>query len=184
MIVIKRNLDMKRLYVLLILIVALVLPLSSATFEEVKAKTSSKDKIDFPQDALAPSPTIFALVLSNTREGGEEQQSQLLKWHTSLLNTPSFPKNVQIYHFPVIEGAPGFAKGFIRKGLGETYEEIVSDDNVAVLFVDDAQGFATTAGLPFNNSATVVVVDKKGNVKGYATGEVSDEKINTILALL
>ena len=175
---------MKKLFVVIILLSSLLLPLTSASFEEVKAKTSSKDKIDFPDDALSSFSTIFALVLSNTREGGEEQQKQLLSWHTSLISSPSFPKNVNIYHFPVIEDPPGFVKGFIRNGLGETYEGVVDDDKVAVLFVDDAQAFATKAGLPFNNSATIVVVDKKGTVKGYATGEVTSEKMSSILALL
>ena len=159
-------------------------PITGASFEEVKARTSSKDKIDFPNDALSSNPTIFAFILSDTREGGEKQQSQLLQWHTSLLNNPSFPENVQIYHFPVIAGAPGFVKGFIRNGLGETYEGVVDDDNVAVLFVDNAKSFAVNAGLPFNNDATVVVVDNKGNIIGYTTGEVSNEKLNRILSLL
>jgi hypothetical protein len=175
---------MKRFYIVILLLCALLSPITGSSFEEVKARTSSKNKMDFPDDALSSYSTIFAFVLSNTREGGERQQSQLLQWHTSLLNNPSFPENVQIYHFPVIAGAPGFVKGFIRNGLGETYEEVVNDDNVAVLFVDDAASFATKAGLPFNNDATIVVVDNRGNIKGYTTGEVSNEKMNTILTLL
>ncbi|NCB01093.1 MAG: hypothetical protein EOM67_02870 [Spirochaetia bacterium] len=178
---------MKRNYYMLIsitLMALLALPLFSATFEEVDAKTSGKDKIEFPKDALSKGSTIFALVLSNTREGGEEQQKLLLDWHTSLTGHPSFPKEVSIYHFPVIENPPGFVKGFIRKGLGETYEGVVEDDKVAVLFVKDAPKFATSAGIPFDDTATVVVVDNKGNVKGFAKGEVSSDKIRTILALL
>lgn len=175
---------MKKIVIIFALLIALLAPLSSATFEKVKAKTSAKDKIEFPTDALSSQSTIFALVLSDSREGGEVQQQHLLTWHTSLINHPSFPKNITIYHFPVIEDPPGFVKGFIRKGLGETYEGFVADDKVAVLFVDDAKAFATAAGLPYNNNATVVVVDNKGVVKGYATGEVTNEKLNSIIALL
>ncbi len=158
--------------------------LFSASFEKVEAKTTSKDKINFPIDALSSQSTIFALVLSDSREGGEAQQKELLDWHRALLQHPSFPKSVNIYHFPVIQDPPGFVKGFIRKGLGETYKGVVDDDKVAILFVDDTPKFASHAGLPFNDSSTVVVVDTHGNVKGFATGEVTNDKIESIIALL
>lgn len=174
---------MKKIFAMILVTIVLT-PLFSATFEKVDARTSGKDKIEFPKDILSSRKTIFAFVLSDSREGGETQQQHLLTWHKSLVTHPSFPQGVNIYHLPVIEDPPGFVKGFIRKGLGETYKGFVDDDKVAVLFVDDAASFATKAGLPFSNSATVVVVDNKGAVKGYATGEVTNEKLQSIIALL
>ena len=172
------------LTLILIFMIGSFATIGAASFDLLKTKNSDNKTVTFPTEFLSEGNSIFAFVLSSSREGGESQQKHLLDWQEQLTEHPNFPSSVSIYHLPVIENPPGFVKGFIRKGLGKTYKEYVEDDKVAVLFVKDAEKFALQANLAFEEEAVVAVVDKEGNVIGFVQGEVSSSKIEKLLALL
>ncbi len=169
---------------LLLLILISSLSLFGGDFDSIKVKNGVNESLTFPTDFLSDTYTIFAFVLSSSREGGETQQQQLLSWHTRLTEHENFPKNIKIYHLPVIKNPPGFVKGFIRRGLANTYKETVEEKMVAVLFVKDSEKFASKATLPFEDEAVVAVVDPFGKVTGFVQGEVTDEKVETLLSYL
>ncbi len=168
----------------IILLTVLIPVLSASSFDDLKTKTGEGKTITFPGDFLDGDSAIFAFVLSDSREGGERQQQELLLWHQQLISSPMYDPSVQIYHLPVIAGAPGFVKGFIRNGLAKVYSQTVSEENIAVLFVKDAEKFAKEAGLPFGQEAVVAVVDSGGDVKGWVQGEFTSRKLDEIFSLL
>jgi len=172
--------------IVLILFFTTIIPstVGASDFDRIKSKTSANTSISFPDDLLHEGSSIFAFVLSDSREGGETQQETLLLWQKTLTEHPLYRSDVPIYHLPVIAGAPGFVKGFIRKGLGSVYQGIVDEEHVAVLFVKDGEKFASQAKLPFNEGAVITVVNSKGEIKGFVHGDVTPLKVEKIISLL
>jgi len=154
-------------------------------FESVKAKTFDKKKFRFPDDLQGNPVNILFLAMSNEREGGEEQQQDLLAWYASLKEAGAFSPSALPYHFIVMESPPFFVKGLITGAMRDVYEAgNVSPSQSAVFFVDDLSAFAASAGVPLDEQPTIVLTSTDGRPLAQFKGEVSEAGIAEVLNAL
>lgn len=171
---------MRRFFFLLLLATVLMHTLPGASFLSIEARTIGGTDFDFPSDALASGPALFALAMGTSRENGEVQQQHLLAWQTFLEASESPLKTLPLYHFPIIE-APGFVHGIIRRGIAKSYEGTVAPHRAAVIFTKDTEKFAAAAAIPIDDQATVVLVLRDGTIAGFVKGLPSAESLQTLM---
>lgn len=164
----------KRTISLLLMLLLSLSLLCGGSFQEYAAKTVSGDDFDFPDDALEDAPVVFALAMGTSRDSGEIQQNHLLQWESYLKTQKSPLTTLRIFHFPIIE-APRFVHGVIRRGIGKSYEDVVPEDQAAVIFIKDTEEFAEQAEIPLDDLATVVLVLPDGTIAGYVKGPPSPQ---------
>ncbi|MDD3930059.1 MAG: hypothetical protein PHY87_09695 [Sphaerochaeta sp.] len=176
---------MKHLLLAVCLAVCLSLvPLSGASFPSVEGKTFADQEIVFPDDLLSPEPIVVAITLSSSRKNGEEQQEEFIEWQKRLVETGSPLREVPIYHVAVIDGAPFFVRGAIRKGIAKEYEQVVEPSFGMVLFLSKAERFASEAGITIDGQPTLVVLTQDGTVKGFVKGAFSEESRSQLAQIL
>ncbi len=158
--------------------------LFSASFEEEKTKTADGETFVFPTDALHNGPAIFALTMGKDRENGEVQQMQVISWQKYFDKEPKTLGAVPVYHFAVLSGVPFFVKGTIRGALHKFYADKTDPSLVGVLFVSKTDKFSQQAGIPSDDSGTLVVVAPDGNIAGYIKGEVTPSKVEQLKNIL
>lgn len=168
----------KLIYVVFIILVTLG-SLPGGSLQQYEASTVAGEDFIFPNDALDDEPVLFALAMGTTRESGEVQQQQLLQWDSEIKarNTPL--ETLRFYHFPIIE-APRFIHGVIRRGIGKSYKDIVSEELAAVIFIKDTESFAEQAEIPLDDQATVVLVLPDNTVAGFVKGPFSLESMERL----
>ncbi len=170
-------------HLLLAVCLALV-PLSGASFPSVEGKTFADLDIMFPDDLLTDEEVVVAITLSSSRKNGEEQQEAFLEWQKRLTEPTSPLREATIYHVAVIDGAPFFVRGTIRKGIAKEYASVVEPSFGVVLFLSKAERFASQAGIPIDGQPTLVVLTQNGTVKGFVKGAYSKERRDQLAQLL
>ncbi len=176
---------MKKQTLAMIVILSLCLPLLfSASFEEEKTKTADGENFIFPTDALHNGAAIFALTMGKDRENGEVQQMQMIGWQQYFDQNPQTLGAVPVYHFSILSGVPFFVKGTIRGALHALYADKTEPSQVGVLFVSKTEKFAQQAGIPSDESGTLVVVASDGSVVGFVKGEVTANKVQQLKGML
>lgn len=169
-------------FVLVALVV--VLPLSGASFPSSEGKTFSDKDIVFPDDLLQEEPIVVAITLSSSRKNGEEQQVAFLEWQKRLTEPTSPVREAPIFHVAVIDGAPFFVRGTIRKGIAKEYASVVEPSFGVVLFLSKAERFAAQAGITIDGQPTLVVLTQDGTVKGFVKGSYTEERRAQLAQLL
>jgi hypothetical protein len=157
---------------------------ASGSFERVKAKSFDKEKFTFPDDVRGTKLDIFFLAMGAERESGEAQQLALLDWHKALDERGVFSDAVMPYHFPVLAGVPFFVKGMIIGAMRETYEGKIPLDQASVLFIDDLNVFAGSAGLTLDEQPTIVIVSADAKPLQSFKGTVSSAGVDEIVAAI
>lgn len=170
---------MRRYLPLIVVLLTVLVPLYSASFPPVQARTIGGSSFNFPSDALAEGPALFAIAMGSSRENGELQQQHLLAWQKYIEASTSSLRSWPIYHLPVIE-APGFVHALIRRGIAKSYEALVDPSRAAVIFVKDTPRFAAAAGIPLDDRATIAVVLQDGRIAGFVKGLPTDETLGSL----
>ena len=167
-----------------LVVVASLLPLSGASFPSVAGKTFSDADILFPDDLLSSEPIVVAITLSSSRKNGEEQQTAFIEWQKRLTEMGSPLREAAVYHVAIIDGAPFFVRGAIRKGIAKEYASVVETTNGLVVFLSKAERFASQAGIAIDGQPTLVVLSQDGTVKGFVKGSYSEERRKELAQLL
>lgn len=118
---------------------------------------------------------LIALNIGTSRSnGGEVQQEALIAWQDAIETSTSLTRFAPpFYHISVIEGgAPFFVRGAIRRGLAESFENLIDLERGGVLFLSKAEKFAKQAEIPpiDGGEPTLVVVSSDGTITGYVKG--------------
>jgi hypothetical protein len=148
--------------------------------QEVKTKTFDGEKIIFPKDLKGQPLRVFFLAISNSKEGGERQQQELLAWQASIDESGGFPEGVLGYHFPVLQDSFFLPSGIIRNAMADSYKDKVPLSQAGVLFVKDLDTFLSSAGIELDDQATIVIVDPDARVLTQIKGTVSEEKLTAL----
>ncbi|WP_321300948.1 hypothetical protein [uncultured Sphaerochaeta sp.] len=157
--------------------------LFSGTFPEEKVKSFADTEFIFPTDLIKDSPILIALNIGTSRENGEVQQAALIAWQDAVEGSDDSLRYAPFYHISVIEGAPFFVRGAIRRGLAGSFEGLIDPERGGVLFLSKAEKFAEQAEIPIDGEPTLVVVSTDGTITGYVKGEVNSFALSTLAAL-
>jgi hypothetical protein len=172
---------MRKFFVMLLFLVV-ISTLSGGMIAPIETETLDGDAFIFPTEAVKGSVAIVGLAMGTSRENGEVQQAQLIEWHTRLGAAPEPLNGAKLYHIPVID-APRFIQGIIRRGIIKSYEEVIPLDQVAILFIKKPEQFASDAGIPIDDDATVAVISQDGTVAGYVKGSPTVRTITELQAI-
>ncbi|HLW21968.1 MAG TPA: hypothetical protein VKZ39_02160 [Sphaerochaetaceae bacterium] len=175
----------RRIMILLIVILlsSTQLLMSGASFATVETKTLDGADFTFPDDALKTQITLFALALGTSRASGEMQQGHLLQWQRLLESDGGSLGKIPIYHFPVLD-VPRFIQGVVRRGIAKSYDELVPPDQGAILFLKQADEFASQAGIPIDDQATLAVVRSDRSIVGFVKGPPTTATYTELKSLL
>ena len=88
------------------------------------------------------------------------------------------------YHFPVMAGVPFFVKGMISGAMRDSFEGKLPQDQVAVLFIKDLEGFAAGPGIELDGQPTIVITTADAKPLRAFKGEVSPEGVDEIVAAI
>lgn len=174
----------RKLVSVVLLLLVFSFSMFAAEFPAVQTETFGGDAFSFPGDALEGQPVVFTLAMSTSRKNGQWQLDQLVAWHRELIQPGVIPSRIEVFHFSVIESPPRFVRGFIRRGTAKELEGAVSAHRAAVLFVEDAAGFARQSGIPVDTRPTVVLLRPDGTIAGYVKGTVSSEAVGLLQQLV
>nr|WP_319474219.1 hypothetical protein [uncultured Sphaerochaeta sp.] len=169
--------------ILLFLLLSCNQLLFAGTFPEEKAKSFADTDFVFPTDLIQDAPVLIALNIGTSRENGEVQQEALIAWKDAVEGSNTTLSYAPFYHISVIEGAPFFVRGAIRRGLAESFEGLIEPEQGGVLFLSKAEKFAKQAEIPIDGEPTVVVVSTDGTITGYVKGQVNSLSLSTLVAL-
>jgi hypothetical protein len=157
--------------------------LFAGTLSEEKAKSLADTEFVFPTDLLKDSPVLIALNIGTSRENGEMQQEALIDWQNVIESSSFSFQSAPLYHISVIEGAPFFVRGAIRRGLAESFGDLIDPKRGAVLFLSKAEKFAKQAEIPIDGEPTMVVVRSDGKITGYVKGRVDSLALSNLAAI-
>ncbi len=157
--------------------------LFSGIFPEEKAKSFANTDFVFPTDLIKDTPVLIALNIGTSRTNGEVQQEALLAWQDAVEGSAAPLRFAPFYHISVIEGAPFFVRGAIRRGLAESFGDLIDPERGGVLFLSKAEKFAKQAEIPIDGEPTMVVVSTDGTITGYVKGQVDSFSLSKLAAL-
>ncbi len=157
--------------------------LFGASFPIEEGKRFTGEDFTFPVDLLQDGAVIVALNIGTSRENGEVQMASLFAWQEELEQSSSSLNSAVLFHLSVIDGAPFFVKGAIRKGLAESYGQAIDLQQGAVVFLSKAEKFAEQAHIPIDGEPTLVVLAPDGTIAGYVKGEVDAQALSRLEAL-
>ncbi len=115
---------------------------------------------------------LIALNIGTSRSNGEVQQEALIAWQDAIETSTSLTRFAPFYHISVIEGAPFFVRGAIRRGLAESFENLIDLERGGVLFLSKAEKICQAGRNPHRWEPTLVVVSSDGTITGYVKGRV------------
>jgi len=150
-------------------------------FAKVKMETFDKEKFVFPEDMNAELINLVFLGMSNDQDNGQLQQEQLLDWHAALEERGVFNDQVKAYHFPAMNSPPFFVKGIIRGAMAESYEGKVPLNQSGVMYLDDLDEFAGSAGLTVDDQPTIVIADGDGKPLKLFKGAMTPAKVDALV---
>ena len=153
-------------------------------FMAINTKTFDKEKFVFPSSFKGRKINLLFLGMSNDQDNGQALQLQLLDWHKALAERGAFSDDVMPYHFMAMNSPPFFVKGIIRNAMGEVYEGVVPANQGGVLYLDDLDAFAKSAGLTVDEQATIVLTSAKGKPIEVFKGPVSEEGLQSLTKAL
>lgn len=150
-------------------------------FQEVEIETLDKEDFDFPNDLRAKSLNIVMLAMSKEQDNGTAQGDALVEWYAALEEQGLLTDEVLAWHFSVMK-VPFFIKGLIRGGLADSYEGKLPLDQAGPIFIKDIDGFAESAGIELDGQPSIVLVSADGELLELFKGDVSEERVATIVA--
>jgi hypothetical protein len=153
-----------------------------AAFMQVETETLDEQEFIFPDDMQASSLNIVMLAMSEDKDNGSWQGDALLEWYAALDEAGILSDSVLGWHFSVMK-VPFFVKGLVRGGLTESYAGKIPPNQAGALFVDP-QKFVASAGLVLDDQPTIVLMTPDGDFLQTFKGEVSDEGISAIAAVV
>ena len=171
------------LLICMLLLLGAHVQLSSGTFATIETRSLDGVAFSFPHDALKEEITLFALAMGTSRESGEIQQEQLLRWQKLLESDTGTLVSIPLYHFPVLD-VPRFIQGVVRRGIAKSYEGVIPADRGAILFMRQPETFATQAGIPIDDRATIAVVRSDGTIIGFVKGPPSTQGYDSLRSLV
>ena len=150
-------------------------------FQEVEIETLDKEDFDFPNDLRAKSLNIVMLAMSKEQDNGTAQGDALVEWYAALEEQGLLTDDVLAWHFSVMK-VPFFVKGLIRGGLADSYEDKLPLNQAGAIFIKDIDGFAESAGIEIDGQPSIVLVSADGELLELFKGDVSEERVATIVA--
>ena len=150
-------------------------------FQEVEIEKLDKKDFDFPNDLNAKSLNIVLLAMSKEQDNGTAQGDALVEWYAALEEEGLLTDEVLAWHFSVMK-VPFFVKGLIRGGLADSYEGKLPLNQAGPIYVKDIDKFAQSAGIELDGQPSIVLVSPDGELLELFKGDVSEERVATIVA--
>lgn len=156
------------------LLAAALLACGQALAEEgapLTAENLSEQTVNVPAD-LPPSAI---LLVGFSRDANPEVQP----WWEAL-QAARAERDITPYSVTVIDGAPSFMQGMIRKGISERAAD--SRRDYILLVMEDAAAWRAFVGATDDATAHVVRLDEDGGICVRRTGPLTDDALLDIVA--
>ncbi len=138
------------------------------------AETLSQKSVSFPED-LPPKPTLLIIAFTEEASAETERWSRETRPLTNSLN-------FVVYDLAVIEDAPRFVRGTIRRSLRKRIPEAIHES----FFVVTQNSRLLKKAVDYDNAEEVylVLLDEEHRVVWKGSGEFTKEKLSGISGIV